>query len=483
MFAWKNWPSLNVRSRRFARSNVSSLCSMSHPRVYGSWWSACARNGVSMALSPIHFPPALQAAIAEQQDQSEKLISWIQLAIIVTFATLYVLSRRSAPNLSIVTPAFIATYFVLTVIRVFMTSRIRLTFWLIVGSILFDMGLLFGLVWSFHIQYQQPPAFYLKAPTLLYVFIFIALRALRFEVLYIVLAGLAAAASWLFMIGYVRWLDPRDEIVTHDFARYMTSNTILLGAEFDKIISILMVTAILALAVYRARQMLLRAIVETKAKENLARFFDPSVARRIGRGADAITAASGETREVSILMIDIRDFTRIAAQIPADDVIAILTEYRRRMLPVIEEYGGSVDKFLGDGIMATFGAVDVQPDSASRACRALEESIKLADAQLSGTLGSSRPPLKVCGAVSCGRVVCGVVGDESRLEYTVIGNAVNLVAKLEKQNKALDTRGLITATAYQAAKKSGYSPTRDLRMVHGITVEGVDSPVDVIALS
>src|SRR5262249_9818504 len=158
---------------------------------------------------------------------------------------LYALSRSSASSSSIVTPAVIATYFVLAVIRVFMTYRIRLTFWLLVGSIVFDMSLLFGLLWSFHIQYQQPPAFYLKAPTLLYVFIFVALRALRFEVLYIVLAGLAAAVGWLFMISYVLWSSSRGDIITHDFVRYMTSNTILLGAEFDKIISILMVTAIL----------------------------------------------------------------------------------------------------------------------------------------------------------------------------------------------------------------------------------------------
>ena len=84
----------------------------------------------------------------------------------------------------------------------------RLPAWLLALSIIIDMALLFGLIWSFHLQYAQPPSFYLKAPTLLYVFIFIALRALRFEAKYVVFAGLAAALGWLAMVLYVVFVDP-----------------------------------------------------------------------------------------------------------------------------------------------------------------------------------------------------------------------------------------------------------------------------------
>ncbi|NJO35461.1 MAG: adenylate/guanylate cyclase domain-containing protein [Rhodospirillales bacterium] len=401
----------------------------------------------------------------------------------VAFAILYTLSRRSVPTFSLITPTVIALYFVLTVIRVVMAYRIRLTFWLLVGSIIFDMGLLFGLLWSFHIQYEQPPSFYLKAPTLLYVFIFIALRALRFEVRYILLAGLAAAAGWLFMIAHVLWTDSDGQIITRDYVRYMTTNSILLGAEFDKIISILMVTGVLAVAVFRARKLLFRAVIDARATANLSRFFDPSIAERIGRDADALASASSEIRDVAILMLDIRNFTSIAVDLPPHRVMVILTEYRNLMLPAIESNGGSIDKFLGDGIMATFGAVTTLENSATRACAALTDALSAADKWSDELVSRGDPRLTVSGAVSKGSVVCGVVGDQARLEYTVIGDAVNLVAKLEKENKRLNTRGLVTVETYEAAIAQGMRPVPSHRRIAQLAIEGIDRRMDIVCLA
>jgi len=436
-----------------------------------------------MKISTADIPRHLRDAIDQQEAQSERLISWIQLGVVIAFAVLYALSRRSVPTFSLITPGVIALYFVLTVVRVVMAYRIRLTFWLLVGSIIFDMSLLFGLLWSFHIQYEQPAAFYLKAPTLLYVFIFIALRALRFEVRYILLAGLAAALGWLFMIGYVLWTDSAGQIITRDYIHYMTTNSILLGAEFDKIISILMVTGILAVAVFRARRLLFRAVVDARATANLSRFFDPNIAERIGRDTDALASVAGEIRDVAILMLDIRDFTGIAAALPPRDVLTILTEYRNRMLPAIEDNGGSIDKFLGDGIMATFGAVTSLGNSAASACNALMDALSSADSWSEELVNRGYPRLIVSGAVSKGSVVCGVVGDQARLEYTVIGDAVNLVAKLEKENRKLSTRGLVTIEAYEAAVAQGLRPDASHRHINQFAIEGIARRKDIVALA
>jgi len=149
------------------------------------------------------LPPVVRARIVALQDRSEQLIGWIQLAIVIFFGTLYALSRQTVPMTSMIwllTPAAIGAYFVAVVIRLVMSYRIRMGFWLLAGSIAIDMALLYGLIWSFHLQYMQPASFYLKAPTQQYVYIFIALRALRFEVQYVVLAGAAAAFGWVMMI-------------------------------------------------------------------------------------------------------------------------------------------------------------------------------------------------------------------------------------------------------------------------------------------
>ena len=110
----------------------------------------------------------------------------------------------------------IGAYALFTLLRLVLAHRISLPGWFLIVSIVFDMSLLFGLIWSFHLQYQQPASFYLKAPTLLYVFIFIALRALRFEARFVIAAGLAAAAGWLVLVLYVITVDPSDTMITRD---------------------------------------------------------------------------------------------------------------------------------------------------------------------------------------------------------------------------------------------------------------------------
>ena len=147
----------------------------------------------------------------------------------------------------------LATYLFFTLIRLYLVYKHRLPGWFISLSVVADIALLMITIWSFHLQYAQPPSFYLKAPTLLYIFIFIALRALRFEARYVVLAGIVSAIGWVLMFFYVIIAEPGNPMITRDYVQYLTSNSVLIGGELDKIISILMVTGILALAISRAR--------------------------------------------------------------------------------------------------------------------------------------------------------------------------------------------------------------------------------------
>src|SRR3546814_4233595 len=90
------------------------------------------------------------------------------------------------------------------------------------------------LIWRFHIEYLQPAGFYLKAPTLLYVFIFIALRALRFDVTFLLLTGLSAALGWMYLVYFAASFDSLESPITRSYVEYMTSNKVLRGAEFDR---------------------------------------------------------------------------------------------------------------------------------------------------------------------------------------------------------------------------------------------------------
>lgn len=449
-------------------------------------------SGDSMVDNPTgsleqRVPQRVADAVREEEERSEILIGWVQLLIVSTFGVLYIVAPRAADNPMMgfePVPLFLGAYLCFTLIRLGLAYRRQLPATVVYISIVVDMALLMALIWSFHIQYEQPAAFYLKAPTVLYVFIFITMRALRYDARQVIVAGLVAAAGWLMMVGYAIYSNGGHERITRDYIQYMTDSMILIGAEFDKVISILVVTAILAIALIRARRLLITAAREGMAAQDLKRFFAPEIARAITHADTEIAAGEGESRDAAILVVDIRQFTSYAAALPADTVMRLLADYQACMVPVIRQYGGSVDKFLGDGIMATFGASRDSGTYAADALRAVDALIETASAwteaqSSAGTAG----PLVVNVAATTGRVIFGAVGDEARLEYTVIGAAVNLAAKLEKHNKREGVRGLTTAATYRTAIAQGYRPPTEKEARHQCQVEGHSVPIDLVVMA
>ena len=430
------------------------------------------------------LPERVRRQVTRQQDATERLIGWVQLAVVLVFGVLYWLAPKTfeAHDTFQPVPYALAAYLGFTLIRLSASYRTHLPDWFLYLSIVIDMALLFVLIWSFHLQYEQPASFYLKAPTLLYVFIFIALRALRFEARFVLAAGLTAAAGWGVLVIYVVTVNPEDPMITRNYVTYMTSNAILLGAEFDKIISILTVTGILAMAIVRARKLLVSSVAESTAASDLSRFFSPEVADKIV-SSEEIGVGAGESRDAAILNLDLRGFTPLAERDPPDAVMRLLAEYQAEMVPIVRKHGGSIDKFLGDGIMATFGASQGTASYAADALRAVEEIMAAAAAWQARVEAEGRACVPVNAAVAAGRVVFGAVGEKDRLEYTVIGDAVNLSAKLEKHNAALGSRALATRHAYETARQQGYRPAEPIRELPGERIEGVRQPVDLVRLA
>lgn len=432
------------------------------------------------------LPDRVREAIARQQEQSEILIGWVQLVIVVLVTTVY--ESTTMPG-GVVQEDYSFEVEVLAIYGAFCLLRLGLAYarllrpWMLYLSVVADMLLLIGLIYSFHYKYAQPAVFYLKVPTLLYVFLFIALRALRFEARFVVFTGLTAIAGWIGLILYAIGGRGGPANPTNDFVEYMTSNALLIHAEVDKIIAILLTTLVLALAISRARHLLVQAVSEGAAAHDLSRFFDPGVAARI-RGAEmSIRAGEGEVRDVSILTVDLRGFTRLATELQPDEVMRVLQDYQHRVCPLIVAAGGSIDKFLGDGILASFGAVKPSATAAADALRAAEAVMAAAATWASERRAAGLPPLDIGLAASSGRVVFGAVGDGERLEFTVIGDAVNLAAKLEKHNKVERTRAITDGATYALAERQGYRPAVPPEHRPGRQVGGVGESVDIVVLA
>lgn len=430
------------------------------------------------------LPERVRNAIRDQEAWGEIFIGWVQLAVVLTWAGLYTISPKTFPAEVDFRPIpwVLGLYFGFTVLRLALAYQRKLPAWFLTLSVVSDMALLLGTMRSFHLQYMQPASFYLKAPTLLYVFIFIALRSLRFEARYVVPAGVAAALGWLVMVAYATIIDPNDSMVTRDYVHYMTSNSILLGAEFDKVISILMVTGILAVSLIRAWRLLVRAVTEGMAAEDLSRFFAPEVAERITSSVDEIQAGQGEFREATIVYIDIRGFTALSTRLDASEVMKLLAEYQSIVVPIIRDGGGSIDKFLGDGIMATFGATQTSDTHAAQAVTALDQVMAACEAWRERLRAAGRTPLEVGAAAASGTLVFGAVGDATRLEYTVIGESVNRAAKLEDRNKGLGVSAICDAQAYDLATAMGYQRSDVPRRHDNIVLTQGADPVEVVVL-
>ena len=429
------------------------------------------------------LPHRIYADVRRQQFRAEILIAIVQLAIVAFFSVMYfAVPATFAPGAPVrATPLGLSLFAILVSVRLWFAATDQLSRPLLAFFVVAEMAVLMFTIWAYHLQFEAQPSLYLKSTGLFYAFIMIALRSLRFEPLWVVLSGLVAVLGWVVLTAYALATAPGNPI-TWDYVTYMASSQIHFGGEFDKVLALGMVTAVLALTLSRARRFLVQAVAQTQAVTDLSRFFDREVAERI-TGADSSAAAGhGEMRSAAILFIDMRGFTQLAATLTPPALVQLISEYQRLLVPVIQAHAGSIDKFMGDGIMASFGAVKPSARYAADALAAVDAILASAGRWKSERAAAGKPAPSIGAALAAGEVVFGVIGDESRLEYTVIGDAVNLAAKLEKHTKSEGVRALGTREILELAVRQGYTGGDAKTILRARTVAGVAAPLDLAVL-
>jgi class 3 adenylate cyclase len=165
------------------------------------------------------------------------------------------------------------------------------------------------------------------------------------------------------------------------------------------------------------------------------------------------TIAPGvERREMTILFCDLENFSTLAQDISAEELLKYSTEYFSIATEAITRHGGTVDKFIGDAVMGFWGAPDLVPDHAVRACRAALDIVHgLERANQEWQLEGKRA-LRVRVGINSASVLVGNIGSSDRLSYTTIGDGVNVASRLEGKNKELGTTICVSDSTYERAK-------------------------------
>ena len=213
-----------------------------------------------------------------------------------------------------------------------------------------------------------------------------------------------------------------------------------------------------------------------RVRDLLDKNVSPEVAAQLMRDGAAL---GGEEREVTILFADLRGFTTLSEKLGPPALLALLNRYLDCMSAEIEREGGVIDKFIGDAIMALFGAPVAQGDAADRALTAalaMERALAILNAELAA---EGRPPLAIGVGINTARVVAGNIGSHRRLNYSVIGDGVNVAARLQAFTRTPEYRTNILVSAATLAAARGRYRTRPLGEV---VVKGRTEPVALHAL-
>ncbi len=316
------------------------------------------------------------------------------------------------------------------------------------GILFFDYFLLFILLLIYTVSDGRGNFVWtIKNPTFWLLLIPVVLQILQFRIKLMILAiGLMLAFHYALLVLLLadspQWTDSWYEYLMGD-------KVVLVDVLISRAIVVLGIGAVMVYNIYRSIRMV-RQLGEIKLQKSfLSRYFSPKVVEDIT--ANAGNLPRGKEQKAAILFADIRGFTRYSETVSPDELVQFLTAYRERMTKAIFEYEGTIDKFIGDAVMATFGTPAPSPEPGRDSRNAVQAGLVMLDALAAlnrERAAESREPIRMGIGIHTGNVIAGNIGRDELLEYTVIGDTVNTASRIEGLCKTYKADFLISKAVH-----------------------------------
>jgi adenylate cyclase len=261
----------------------------------------------------------------------------------------------------------------------------------------------------------------------IYFFVLLSGATLAYSWRTVIAMGTWTSVLWIVGMAWVWWQPDRDP-------QLISPNSIVFNARIQEIVVFVIVAVTLAVAVRRSNDLLIRHAVVERERGNLARYFSPNVVEELSKNDEPLKQV--RTQNVAVLFVDIVGFTAFADTRTPEEVVRTLREFHALMEQEVFRHSGTLDKYLGDGLMATFGTPFAGNDDASNALRCAQAMMAAAGRWNDERKAAGEAPIRVSFGLNYGPVVLGDIG-LTRLEFAVIGSTVNAASRLETLTRTL----------------------------------------------
>ena len=333
----------------------------------------------------------------------------------------------------------------------------------------------------------MPAPVYLGLGNELYLYLIVVAAVFTFNPLIVLWTGFAAALAWSLVT--VHALVQPDTVVNvpREWATLSPAEQLQfvsnpyrvhLGKWIRQVVTLLVLSGMLAAFVRLCRGLVFRQAAAERERANLSRYFSANMVEELARADEPLGATRAQN--VAVLFADIVGFTALSETCPPAEVIALLREFHGRMERAVFAHDGTVDKYIGDAIMATLGTPTPRPGDSVRAVRCARAMVAAIADWNRERIRHGALAVRFGIGIHYGAVVLGDIGGEQRMEFAVIGDSVNVASRLERLTRELASplvvsRALIDAvrTNADAEALAGFEPAGDHRL------RGRDASIEV----